>query len=112
MIRILHCSEPWFSFIQKGQKRVEGRKNSAKYHSIKPGDQIRFFNGDASFLVIVTEIRSYQTLEAYLQDVGIENALPGIKSLEEAVKVYLQWSTKEEICRLGFLGIFVELGFN
>lgn len=105
----LTCEEPWFSYIRKGIKPVEGRKNSPKHQNISAGDLIEFSNGNESFLVRVSEVRKYQTLEDYLRDVTFQKALPGVSSFEEAVKVYHQWSTTEEIKKYGFLGIFVKI---
>ncbi len=102
------CDEPWFSFIRNGKKQVEGRKNSPKFQKIHVGDLIDFSNGKEIFRAIVTEIRSYTSLEDYLDDVTVQKALPNIASLEDAVKIYHQWSTPEEIQTFGFLGIFVK----
>lgn len=38
--------------------------------------------------------------------VTIAKALPQVTSFDEAVKIYHQWSTPEEIQTYGFLGIF------
>ena len=103
------CDEPWFSFIRKGIKPVEGRKNSPKYQKIQVDDLIDFSNGKEHFRAIVTEIRSYASLEDYLNDVTVQKALPNVSSFEEAVKIYHQWSTPDEIQIYGFLGIFVKL---
>jgi ASC-1-like (ASCH) protein len=102
------CDEPWFSFIRKGIKPVEGRKNSPKYQSIQAGDFIDFSNGKEEFRAVVTEIRVYASLENYLADVTVQKALPHIASLEEAINTYHQWSTPEEIRTYGFLGIFIQ----
>lgn len=102
------CDEPWFSFIRKGIKPVEGRKNSPKYQEIKVGDFIDFSNGKENFLATVTDIKSYASLEDYLEDVTFQKALPDISSFEEAIKIYHQWSTPEEIQKYGFLGIFIK----
>lgn len=104
----LTCDEPWFSFLRKGIKPVEGRKNSPKYQKIKVGDFIDFSNGKENFLALVVEIRAYPTLEDYLKDVTFQKALPGVASFEEAIDIYHQWSTSEEIAKQGFLGIFVK----
>ena len=105
----LSCVEPWFSLIQKGVKTVEGRKNSPKYQKIRVGDLIDFTNETNRFRTVVTEIRHYISLEAYLNDVSVQNALPGISSLQKAVEIYHQWSTPQEIEQHGFLGIFVKV---
>lgn len=102
------CDEPWFSFIRKGVKPVEGRKNSPKYQKIQVGDLIDFSNGTESFLAVVVEIKQYPLLEDYLKDVTFQKALPGVSSFEEAVNTYHQWSTPEEIQKNGFLGIFIK----
>lgn len=105
----LTCDEPWFSYIRKGIKPVEGRKNSPKYQKMRVGDFIEFSNGNEHFRCMITEIRSYPSLERYLEDVTLPKALPNVSSLEEAIKIYHQWSTPEEINQYGFLGIFVKL---
>jgi ASC-1-like (ASCH) protein len=104
----LICDDPWFTYIRSGLKPVEGRKNTPKNQTIHTGCLIEFSNGKEIFLASVLEIRSYSTLEAYLNDVTFPMALPGLSSFEEAVKVYHQWSTPDEIEKYGFLGIFVK----
>ena len=105
----MHCQEPWFSYIRNKIKPVEGRKNTPKHQKIKVGDYIRFCNGKDNFLTIVTEIKHYSSLDTYLHDVSPGIALPNIPSFDEAKKIYLQWSTEEEIKKWGFLGIFVKV---
>jgi ASC-1-like (ASCH) protein len=108
MIHQMICDEPWFSLIRSGIKPVEGRKNVPKWQKIRVGDYLDFFYGEEHFRTVVTEIRKYPSLEDYLLDVTVEKALPGVSSFEEAVRIYHQWSTPEEIQAHGFLGIFVK----
>lgn len=103
----IHCEDPWFSYIRQGIKTVEGRKGTHTYKKIKVGDQINFSNGKESFIADVTEIREYASLEKYLENATLEKALPGIKSIEEGLDIYYQWSTPEKIKEYGFLGIFI-----
>jgi ASC-1-like (ASCH) protein len=104
----IHCDDPWFSYIRDGVKTVEGRKKTHSYTKIKTGDQIKFINGENSFLADVTEVREYASIEKYLEDVTLEKALPGVNSLEEALNIYYQWTSEEKIRLYGFLGIFVK----
>lgn len=106
-ITTIHCEDPWFSLIRDGIKPVEGRKGSPSHKKIKVGDFLNFTNGMEGFVAEVTEIRAYSTLEEYLNDVTVEKALPGVKTMEEALKIYRQWSTDEQIKAYGFLGIFI-----
>lgn len=104
----IHCDDPWFTYIKQGRKPVEGRKKTHTYKRIKVGDYINFSNGKESFLAAVTEIRDYDTLEEYLEDVTLAKALPGVKTMQEALDIYYEWSPEEKIKQYGFLGIFVE----
>ncbi len=104
----IHCDDPWFTHIKQGRKPVEGRKKTHSYKRIRAGDYINFSNGQESFLASVTEIRDYETLEEYLEDVTLAKALPGVKTMQEALDIYYEWSPEEKIRQYGFLGIFVE----
>ena len=107
MLHKIHCQEPWFSLIRQGKKPVEGRKATEQYSRIKAGDTIQFFCGSESFECKVTGINKYLSLEEYLRNETLERALPGVSSMEEGIRIYLQWSTSEQINRHGFLGIQV-----
>ena len=104
----IHCDDPWFSYIRQGIKPVEGRKSTHTYKKIKVGDQIKFSNGKESFVANVTEIREYSTIEQYLEDVTLEKALPGVKSIEEGLNIYYEWTPEEKIRQYGFLGLFIK----
>jgi len=108
----MHVCEPWFSFIESGRKKVEGRKRSEKWKNIKVGDTIKMFCGEPSyrfFYVQVKNIRLYPDLKSYLICEGLENTLPGVNLLEEGEKVYLQYSTLEEIKKYGIMAIKLEI---
>ena len=105
----MHCQEPWFSLIREGRKPVEGRKASPDYTKIEVSDTIEFFCGNESFQAQVVGINRYSSLEVYLENETLERALPGVSSIDEGVKIYLQWSTKEQIKKHGFLGIQLNL---
>ena len=109
LLHKIHCQEPWFSLIRQGKKPVEGRKASPSYKSIKVDDTIEFFGGQESFICVVEAINRYSSLEEYLRCETLERALPGVKTMDEGIRIYLQWSTREQINKHGFLGIQVRL---
>lgn len=104
----IHCDDPWFSYIRQGVKPVEGRKATHSYKKIKAGDQILFTNGKEKFAAVVAEVRQYETIEQYFDDVTLAKALPGITSMEEALQIYYEWTPQDKIKQYGFLGIFVK----
>lgn len=123
---VMDVSEPWFTLIYSKLKPVEGRKNSPKWKNIKVNDIIKFVNGDKFYHVKVIKINEYHSIRninelpvgtvvwedpllAYLQFEGLNNALPGLVSLEEGKRVYLQWSSYDEIQKYGFRAIYVDV---
>jgi ASC-1-like (ASCH) protein len=105
----IHCQEPWYSLIKTGKKRVEGRKGSLKNRSIKVNDTILFYCGPDSFLAKVEKIDQFASIEDYLKTVTLSEALPGIHSIEEGIRIYQQWSSPHEIHSLGFLALWLIL---
>lgn len=110
----MHVTEPWFSHIKEGRKPVEGRKMFGTWSKLKVGDIIHMKNGNDRFDVKVTGLTVYppsleDPLTSYLESEALERALPGVNSLEEGRRIYLQWSTEEEIHQKGMMGIQVEV---
>jgi|GEM_PF-607762 len=103
-----HTKEPWFSLIKQGIKTVEGRKATKLFKKIKAGDQIQFTNGTDIFMAVVEDVRSYPTVEKYLEETTLAKALPGINTMEEALEIHYLWSAKDNINEYGFLGIFIK----
>lgn len=67
-------------------------------------------NKSKTFRAVVTGVNRYEApgaLEKYLKGETLERALPGVKTIEEGMEKYLQWSTMEEIEKYGMLGIQV-----
>ncbi len=111
---IIECANPWFSLIKEGTKPVEGRKGTKTWIGIKVGDTLTFTDGEDTknnFDTIVVGVNKYDGKEAlikYLETETLARALPGIKTIEEGMKIYHQWSTPDEITRHGFIGIQIE----
>lgn len=112
----MNVSDPWYDLLRTGKKPVEGRKASPAWASIRVGDTIEIRNGASSFSATVTGIVTYRSaaataaaglacLRSYLENETLARALPGVQTLDEGIKTYLQWSTAEEIGQYGMLGI-------
>lgn len=106
----IDCDEPWFSLLETGEKPVEGRKGKDKYKNLRPGDKVCFqCTGSArSFIATVEKVDIFKTVIDYINKVSLKNALPGVTTLAEALAIYSQWSTDEEIQKLGFVGIWIK----
>ena len=104
----LHCQEPWFSYLREGKKTVEGRLNDQECDSIRKGDEIELYNDKQRFRLTVTKVKKFATLTEYLETVGLKAALPGIKTIDEGRKIYLQFYTEEQIEQYGMLAFWVQ----
>jgi ASC-1-like (ASCH) protein len=106
----IHCQEPWFSKIKNGFKKVEGRKFSSKYASLTPGELLKFYCGQDSFVTEVIKVVKYPSLEEYLATEGFEKALPGAQSFQEAVNIYLEFNNRDALEKAGgFLAIHIKI---
>lgn len=111
----LHLKEPWFSLIESGKKRFEGRANIKPFNQIKKGDYIKFIleddlgdELDDEINVIVDDTPIiYESFEAFLDSAPLEIMVPGKSNIEDARKVYsgLLKARKTEIEKHGMIAI-------
>lgn len=122
MNHIVPIDEIWGQAIFNGTKTLEGKKMSAKWIGIKPGDTITFTNPRFSFSTLVTKINYYppnsslnDPLTQFLIMEGINNALPGITTLTEARNIYLGYfnssnldEAQKEVNGIGMMAIHLQ----
>jgi ASC-1-like (ASCH) protein len=103
----IHISEPWFSYIVSGKKIAEGRPNKSLFAKFKPKDILTIFNKQLQqrFEFEITEILKYDTFKEMLTDLGIENVLPGISTIDDGIAVYRQWYNEDIEREFGVLAI-------
>jgi len=107
----VHVSLPWYTLIKEGSKTVEGRPNRSTFAQMKIGDKIEFFNKELNenFMVEITNVSHHKTFEEMIKTNGIDNVLPGIRTIDEGVAVYMQYYTKSIEDEFGVVGIHVKL---
>ncbi len=107
----VHVSLPWYNLIKQGVKTVEGRPNRSTFAQMKIGDKVEFFNKELNenFMAEVTKVTHHKTFEEMIRTNGIDNVLPGIRTIDEGVQVYMQYYTKEIEAEFGVVGIHVKL---
>jgi len=97
--------EEYLKAIAEGRKKVEGRLYDEKRQGIRPGDTIIFEN---KLMVVVKDVRVYSSFREMLENEGLENVLPGVKSIEEGLKIYRKFYSEEKEKRYGVAAIEVE----
>ena len=107
-----HLSEPWFTLISLGLKKVEGRKNKGKFKDMKVGEIIEWTNSDFKERKVRTKVigkKEYNSFKEYLKGEGLQKCLPGIPSLKHGLSVYFKYYTKEDEKKYGVIAIRLEL---
>lgn len=103
--------EPWFSLVNFGIKKVEGRLNMSYYKLIKKDDIIEFYNStfEPRFCKCkVIKIDYYLTFTDFLQDT-LDKSLPSISKIEEGLKIYHEYYTKTLEKQFGIVCFHLEL---
>ena len=105
-----HRTEPYFSYVKNGTKRVEGRLKKGLYAELKEGDQILVQNNDESdsVLVSVTAVRTYRDFHEMLTKETLTQVLPNATSIEHGIKLYEQFYSVTDQEKYGVLAIEVE----
>lgn len=91
-----HVSEPWFSYISSGQKKIEGRLNREPWSKLQPGDKIEWYNCNRTHLSTVVRVIKYRSFKEMIESEGLEAILPDVFSTEEGVRIYRQYFTEED----------------
>jgi ASC-1-like (ASCH) protein len=108
----IEVSEPWFTLISLGLKKVEGRKNKGVFKEVKIGDTIKWTNYDFKPRSCKTKVigkNNYNTFEEYLRKEGLQKCLPGIPSMEHGLSVYFKYYSREDEEKYGVTSILLEL---
>jgi len=85
--------EPWFSFIQKGEKTVEGRLNKGRFSKLKSKDVIIWENENEKFKVKIEYVNEYSSFKEMIEKEGLDKVLPSINSVNDGIQVYRQFYT-------------------
>ena len=104
-----NISEPWFSLIKVGLKKVEGRLNKGDFISLVKGDILHITNNELGFLreykIMITSSHKYKSFYEYLEKEGLDKCLPGIDTIEDGVKVYYKYYSKEDETKYNIIAI-------
>lgn len=84
----LHVEEPWLSYIETGDKTVEGRAGPRGKYDHLIGQIVKFYNESREVYVTVVKVNHYGSLREYLEGEGLKNVLPCANSYDEAVSAY------------------------
>lgn len=95
-----NISEPWFSLIKLGIKKVEGRINKGDFTLMIPGDFITFTNNELGFerkfKIEIRRTSCYDNFQTYLENETVERCLPGIDTIEAGLNVYYKYYDKRD----------------
>ena len=84
-----HVRNEFLSKIKEGKKVIEGRLEKEPYSLLEPGDFMILYDEYGNVVrVRVKAVRRYDNFREMLEKEGLERVLPGVKSIEDGVKIY------------------------
>jgi len=94
----------WLREMCKGTKTVEARLGN-KVGNLQVLEPIVFTSGLWRVYTVVTRIRYYASFKNMLIEEGLATVLPGVKSIEQGVKIFHHmyepsWEEKHGVCAL------------
>jgi len=102
---IINIKQPWFNLITAKKKIVEGRLNKGFFANLKINDTIIFTHKKLKTKMIIKSINKYNNFKEMIEEEGLSNVMPGIKSIDEAVGLYRQYYTQDDEKKYGVLAI-------
>jgi ASC-1-like (ASCH) protein len=111
MIHKKHVSEPYFTFIKKGIKTIEGRLNKGSFTDICIGDTVIWFTSNSAEQVKtkIVKINKYDSFYKYLKKEKLKHTLPNVKNIEDGVAIYYKFYTHVDEHKYGVLAIHIKL---
>lgn len=111
----LELQPEYFLMVQAGKKKVEGRLKKPKLETLRVGSIIIFKDRgepNKQVHVQVVSLNNYPTFRKMLENEGVENCLPGLDDMDQAVSLYHSLpGYLEGESLFGVLGIGISLTF-
>lgn len=101
-----NVQEPYKTLMLIGEKKIEARLNKGKFWSLKIGDSLRF--DDTGEVFEVRDLTYYSAFQVMLEQEGLKNVLPWVRSIEEWVAVYHKFYTLEQETEFWVVAILIE----
>ena len=85
---IMNLQKKWFDYIKNDDKTIESRLYDDKRKELNVDDTIKFVNGDESFIKKITNLETYDSFEAAINENNFKLLIPDATTINEALKVY------------------------
>lgn len=93
-----------FENVRSGNKPVETRAASPKYHSLEEGDILVFVCGKEKFSKIIKKKHHFKSISAMFKKIPFKKIWPEAKSAKEPEKIYYSYPNYEQkIKKFGIL---------
>jgi len=111
---VMPLQKEYFDAVSSGTKTIEGRVPNCSvpgknYSEMQIGEKINFvcLSTGRELKKEVSLLQHFESAKQFLETLGLEKTLPGVKSLEEGIKIYHGFPGYEErIKNNGIYAIF------
>ena len=98
--------QPYFDLIKTGKKTIELRLYDDKRRKIKPGDTIRFQNGDNFHTAEVKRLFICSNFKELFKFIDVQDT--GLDNEKDAIKIMEQFYDRDAQKKFGVVGICIE----
>lgn len=103
-----NIEEPYYTLINDGKKKIEGRLFKDDFLKMKKDDIIKFKNQNSTFEVKIVKIKIYENFKEMLEEETLEKVAPNLESIEEALNVYYNFFSEEDRNKYKTCAIHIE----
>ena len=100
---IIYAKDPLFTCVKLGITNIFAGVSTMGFHDILEGDTVTFINHHLGFkrmyTVEVTHVRMYDNFSQLLENETVEKCLPGVDSINDAMKYYHQLYSEEDLTK-------------
>jgi len=89
ILKIRKVDKPIFDLIKSGVKTIETRAATDKYRNIQAKDKLVFHCEGQKVTKVVKTVYLFKSIKELLNKLPLTKILPGVKSFEEAEKVWV-----------------------
>lgn len=105
-------SDKYYHLVKTGKKTWEIRLKKGSWETLENGQAALLFRhgGKGEFIIVeVIERREYKSIIDALEDVGVQNAIPDAKNIDEALKEYRRFYPEDKERKHGVVAFRVRM---
>ncbi len=99
VLRIREVDRNFLKVLKSGEKTIETRAATSKYHKIKKGDILKFTCGNEFLEKKVAKVSLFKDIDSLIKKLNPKKIMPQVSSIKEVKEIWRSWPNYEEKIR-------------